>query len=64
MGTETRKKSVFFTSDAISSFIQGNAAADIGILSKKVEEMEVPSVVSDEELLFPPTSVANEAIAV
>lgn len=64
MGIETRNKSVFFILDAISSFLQGNEAADVGILSKGAEEMEVSHVVSDGELLFPPISVDSEAIAV
>lgn len=64
VGIETRNKSVFFILDAISSFLQGNEAADVGILSKGAEEMEVSHVVSDGELLFPPISVDSEAIAV
>lgn len=64
MGKETRSKSVFFIFDAISSSLQGNAAADVGILSKGHEEMEVSHVASDGELLFPPNSVDNEAIAI
>lgn len=62
MGIQTRNKSVFFILDTISSFRQGNAAADIGILSKRAEKMEVPHVVSNGELLFPLISVDNEAI--
>ena len=64
VGIQTRNKSVFFVSDTISSFLQGNAAADVGILSKGAEEMEVHHVVSNCELLFPPISVDNEAITV
>lgn len=63
MGIETRNKSVFFILDAISSFLQGNEAADVGILSKGAEEMEVSHVVSGGELLFSPISVDSEAIA-
>lgn len=34
VGMETRNKSVFFILDVISGSLQGNAAADVGILSK------------------------------
>lgn len=64
MGIETNSKSVFFILDAISGSLQGNAAADVGIISKGSEEMEVSHVSSDGELLFSPNSVDDEAIAV
>ena len=64
VGMQTRNKPVFFISDNISSFLQGNAAADVVRLSKTAEEMEVSHVVSNGELLFPPISVDNEAITV
>ena len=42
VGTQTRNKSVFFISDSISSFLQGNAAADVVILSETAEEWRFP----------------------
>lgn len=53
VGIQTRNKSVFFIVDTNSSLLQGNAAADVGILSKRAEEMGVPHVVSNGKLLFP-----------
>lgn len=64
MGIETRSKAVFFILDAISGSLQGDAAADVGTLSKGREEMEVSHVASDGEFLFPPNSADNEAIAI
>lgn len=64
VGIQTRNKSVFFISDTISSFLQGNAAADVGIHTERVEEMEVSHAVSNGKLLFPPIFVDNEAITV